>query len=333
MKIIFMGTPEFAVPTLERLCESSHKVVCVVTQPDRPAGRGQKIRPSPVKEVALRKGISILQPERIRGTDFHKTLATYSPDVIVVAAYGRILPSEVLQVPRLGCLNVHASLLPKYRGAAPVAWAIINGERLTGVTIMHMNEGLDTGGIVAQCEVEVLEDDDALLLGNMLSAVGADLLMQALDRVEQEQKIVSKPQDDSQASKAPLLKKSDGDLDWAMTSEQIICRMHGLNPWPGCFSKLRDKIIRLIDADLLVESESESFADPKHRPGEVVAEWPGRGPVVRTRDGYVVLKRAQPAGGRPMTGDDLLNGGHVKSAMRFERVGGNPDPQVANSGS
>jgi len=316
-----MGTPEFAVPSLERLCQSSHQVVCVVTQPDRPAGRGQKIRPSPVKEVALRERLPILQPEKIRGTDFHKALAAYSPDVIVLVAYGMILPPDVLQVPRLGCLNVHASLLPKYRGAAPVAWAIINSERRTGVTIMHMDEGLDTGGIVAQCEVEILEDDDALSLSNMLSAVGADLLIGVLDQVEKEQKIVSRPQDHSQAVWAPRLDKSDGDLDWNLTSEQIICRMHGLSLWPGCFSKVGDKTIRLIDADKLIRSESESFADPKHRPGEVVCLWPGRGPVVRTRDGYVVLTRAQPAGGKPLTGTDLVNGGHLKPPMRFERVG------------
>jgi methionyl-tRNA formyltransferase len=321
MKIVFMGTPEFAVPTLERLCQSSHEVVCVVTQPDRPAGRGQKIQPSPVKEVALREEIPVLQPEKIRGTDFHKTLAAYAPDVIVVAAYGKILPPEVLQAPRLGCLNVHASLLPKYRGAAPIAWAIGNGERQTGVTIMHMNEGLDTGGIVAQSEVEILEDDDALSLTNMLSIMGADLLIKVLDQVEKDRKIVSRPQDDSQASWAPLLKKSDGDLDWTMTSEQIICRMHGFNPWPGCHSKLRDKTIRLINADKLVERESESFADAKYQPGEVACQWPGRGPVIRTGDGYIVLTHAQFPGGKPLAGTDLVNGGHIRPTMRFERVG------------
>jgi methionyl-tRNA formyltransferase len=321
MKIIFMGTPEFAGPSLARLCDSSHKVVCVVTQPDRPAGRGQKIQSSPVKRLAESKGLPILQPEKIRGTDFHRTLASYSPDVIVVVAYGKILPPEVLQVPRFGCLNVHASLLPKYRGAAPVAWALLNGDRETGVTVMHMNEGLDTGGIVAQRDVEILDDDDTLSLCNMLSALGADLLIEVLDQVERDQKIVSTPQDDSQATYAPLLRKSDGALDWRLTSEQIICRMHGLNPWPGCFSKLGDKIIRLINADLLVERESASFADARFKPGEVACEWPGRGPVVRTGDGYIVVTRAQPAGGKPLTGDDLLNGGHIKPPMRFERAG------------
>lgn len=318
MNVIFMGTPEFAVLSLERLLQSSHEVVCVVTQPDRPAGRGHKVQASAVKEVAVRAGLPVLQPEKIRGTDFHTALAAYSPDVIVVAAYGKILPPDVLQVPRLGCLNVHASLLPKYRGAAPINWAIINGEHETGVTIMHMDEGLDTGGIVAQSNVEILEDDDVLSLTNMLSAMGADLLMQVLDQVERDQKIVSTPQDDSQATWAPLLKKSDGEMDWKMTSEQVICRMHGLNPWPGCLSTLRGKTFRLIDADLLVPRETAPFADKKFQPGEVACQWPGRGPVIRTGDGYVVLKRAQPAGGKPLTGDDLINGGHVKVSLRFE---------------
>ena len=321
MRIIFMGTPEFAVPTLERLLLSPHQVVCVVTQPDRPAGRGNKIQPPPVKVVALRENIPVLQPEKIRGNNFDKALAAYAPEAIVVVAYGKILPAEVLKVPCIGCLNVHASLLPKYRGAAPISWAIINGERETGVTIMHMDEGMDTGGIVAQSQVEILEDDDVLSLSNMLSIMGADLLMGVLDKVEEEQQIVSRPQDNDQASYAPLLKKSDGDLDWTMTSEQIICRMHGLSPWPGCFSKLGSKIMRLIDAHKLVKSESDSFAHRDHKPGEVVIQWPGRGPVVRTGDGYIVLTRVQPAGGNPMDGNDLINGGHVRLAMRFEKVG------------
>ena len=325
MKVVFMGTPDFAVPTLDRLCQSSHQIVCVVTQPDRPAGRGQQVRPSPVKELAQSKRLPVLQPEKIRGTDFHKTVAAYSPDVIVVAAYGKILPPELLRVPRFGCLNVHASLLPKYRGAAPIAWATINGERRTGVTIMHMDEGLDTGGIVAQSEVEILDDDDMLSLTNMLSMMGADLLLAVLDQVEKEQKIVSQPQDNSQASSAPMLKKSDGDLDWTMTSEQIICRMHGLNPWPGCCSDMKGKTIRLIDADKLIERESADFADAKYKPGEVACQWPGRGPVIRTGDGYIVLTRAQPAGGKPLSGNDLLNGGHIRPTMRFERVGQKED--------
>jgi len=326
MRIAFMGTPDFAVPTLERLCESRHEVVCAVTQPDRPAGRGRHIRPSPVKLVALRENLPVLQPEKIRGTDFHETLAAYSPDVIVVVAYGRILPPEALKVPRLGCLNVHASLLPKYRGAAPIAWAIIQGERETGVTIMRMDEGMDTGGIVAQSEVEILEDDDALSLSNMLSAMGADLLLKVLDDVEREQKIVSTPQDQSKATYAPMLKKADGDLDWQQTSEQIICRMHGLNPWPGCYSSVGGKTVRLIDADLLIAREYEGFHDKKFRAGEVACQWPGRGPVVRTGDGYIVLTRAQPAGGKPLSGDDLLNGGHVRPPMRFEFERRKPEP-------
>lgn len=326
MRIIFMGTPEFAVPTLQRLIESRHNVALVVTQPDKPVGRGRKIQPPPVKQLALQHGIPIEQPEKLRKTSFHETLATYEPDVIVVAAYGKILPPDVLAVPRLGCLNVHASLLPKYRGAAPINWAIINGDRKTGVTIMHMDEGMDTGGIVLQREINILDDDDALSVSNMLSVLGADAMIEVLEEVERDNRIVSQSQDDGLATPAPMLKKSDGDLDWTMTSEQIICRMHGLRPWPGCFSKLGAKTIRLIDADRLTGIEFAAFQSPKHKPGQVVETVRGRGPIVCTGDGYIVLVRAKPEGRSEMTGTDLINGGYIVPPMQFERVGfGNSD--------
>jgi methionyl-tRNA formyltransferase len=321
MRIVFMGTPTFAVPTVQRLIESPHELVCVVSQPDRPVGRGRKIQPPPVKKLALEHGVEVLQPEKLRKENFHETLAPHAPDVIVVAAYGKILPPEVLDVPRLGCLNVHASLLPKYRGAAPVAWAIVNGERKTGVTIMEMDEGMDTGGIVAQREVDILEDDDAQSTENMLSCVGAELLLEVLEQVERDDRIVSQPQDEARATYAPMLKKSDGDLDWSLGSEQIVCRMHGLRPWPCCFSKLGDNVVRLLDADRLMGHEAVPFFEAEHKPGEVVYLWRGRGPVVRTGDGYIVLTRAQLPGRKPLKGDDLINGGHVKVQMRFEHAG------------
>jgi methionyl-tRNA formyltransferase len=300
--------------------ESDHHVVCVVTQPDRPAGRGKHLTPPPVKEVAAEAGIPVLQPAKIRGTDFYDVLCRYCPEVIVVAAYGKILPREILGVPRYGCLNVHASLLPKYRGAAPIAWAIINGEVKTGVTIMHMDEGLDTGGIIAQREIDILEDDDALSVANMLSVTGADLLMQALDEIEKRGRIESTPQNPDEATYAPLLQKSHGDIDWALGSAAIVCRMHGLRPWPGAFSKIGDTTIRLLDADLLRPTEYATFEDRAHKPGQIVGALRGRGPVVRTGDGYLVLTRAQPAGRTAMTGSDLVNGGYLAPPMRFERL-------------
>jgi len=240
--------------------------------------------------------------------------------VIVVAAYGKILPREVLGVPQLGCINVHASLLPKYRGAAPVNWAIINGDEETGVTIMHMDKGMDTGGIIAREETEILDDDDALSVTNNLSVIGAGLLLESLNDIERKGKIESEPQDDDKATYAPMLRKEHGDIDWTMTSEEIICRMHGLSPWPAAFSKIGDTVVRLFDAERLREIEYEALANPKHRPGEVVETIKGRGPVVRTGDGYIVISAAQPAGGKPMRGPDLVNGGYVAPSMRFERV-------------
>jgi methionyl-tRNA formyltransferase len=319
MRIVYMGTPDFAVPILRRLLESDHEVVCVVTQPDKPAGRGKHLASPPVKDVAIEAGIPVLQPARIRGTDFHDVLGQYCPEVIVVAAYGKILPREVLSVPRYGCINVHASLLPKYRGAAPIAWAIVNGEEITGVTIMHMDEGMDTGGIIAQRETEILEDDDALSVANMLSVLGADLLMEVLDRVEQAACIESLPQDASLATYAPILQKSEGDIDWTMSSAAIICRMHGLRPWPCAFSRIGDSTIRLLNADLLVPAEYAKFEKPEHNPGQVVGALRGRGPVVRTGDGYVVITKAQPAGRNILSGNDLVNGGQLASPMRLER--------------
>lgn len=321
MKIVYMGTPDFAVPSLKRLIESDHEIVCVVTQPDRPAGRGQKLTPPPVKNVALEAGLPVLQPAKIKGTDFHVTLADFHPDVIAVAAYGKILPPEVLGAPRYGCVNVHASLLPKYRGAAPVNWAIVEGERETGVTIMHMDEGMDTGGIIAQESIQILDDDDALSVTNMLSVLGADLLVRELERIEQQKKITSEPQDDSQATYAPLLKKADGRIDWTMTSEKIICRMHGLRPWPGCFSKVGDVMLRLNDADRLTPEEFVALENPEHKPGQVVDVIRTRGPVVRTGDGYLVVTDAQPPNRKAMKGPDLINGNHLVPPMRFAPPG------------
>ena len=193
-----MGTPDFAVAPLMKLIQSAHEVVAVVTQPDKPVGRGRTLTPPPVKTLALKNGLPVLQPEKIKGMAFDKELAVYSPDCIVVAAYGKILPKEVLELPTYGCINIHASLLPKYRGAAPIQRAIIDGELKTGVSIMVMEEGLDTGAIISCEELDIIPDDDASLVSNALSLLGAGLLIKELDKIEKTGKIVSTPQDDGE---------------------------------------------------------------------------------------------------------------------------------------
>ena len=207
MKIVFMGTPDFAVPSLNALLISKKDVAAVITQPDKPSGRGKKLTPPPVKTVVLNSGIRVLQPERIKDEAFVNTIKEINPDIIVVAAYGKILPKDIIRLPKYGCINVHASLLPKYRGAAPINWAIINSEKETGITIMQMDEGLDTGGILLQKGIEITKEDTAGTLTEKLSGLGAGLLIEALNAIEKGE-IKAAEQDNSKASYAPMLKKT-----------------------------------------------------------------------------------------------------------------------------
>ncbi len=311
MRIVFMGTPDFAVASLERLIESEHELAAVVTQPNRPSGRGRKITPPPVKTTAEKAGLPILQPEDLKDPDFHKALAGLAPDALAVVAF-RILPNEVLQIPKLGAVNVHASLLPKYRGAAPVQWALINGETETGVTIFKLDVGVDTGGILGQKEVEILDDDDALSLGNMLSVVGADLLIETLAEAEEKGGFLGEPQDNSLATKAPKLKKEDGHLDFSQRGEQIICRMRGVTPWPGAYSMLGGKPWRILAAQ--PQPADQFLSDPKKnpQPGEILGYVKGVGIVVRAGDGELLVTKVQPPGKRAMGAFDCINGGLLK---------------------
>lgn len=316
MQIVFMGTPAFAVPTLQRLINSKrHVVSAVITQPDKPAGRGKKMQPPPVKELALAHNIPVLQPEKLRGMSFDTVLAPFQPDAIVVVAYGKILPPEILQLPKYGCINLHASLLPKYRGAAPIQWAIINGERLTGVTIMLLDEGMDTGNIIATEEVEILEDDDTISLGNMLSVVGAELMLKVLDDIEAKGKVESRPQDHSLATYAPMLKKSDGLLPWDLRTDQILCRIRGLLPWPTAFSFLHGKLWKILKAEPFPEPDSlflrtQRAKEPKYipEPGTVTSIVRGRGFTVQTGDGTILVRMVQPQAKQPMEAAAAVNG-------------------------
>jgi methionyl-tRNA formyltransferase len=236
MRIVFLGTPKFAVPTLEALVTAGHEVVCVVTQPDRPKGRGQQLTHSPVKEAALHHGLPVYQPERIRRPEAVASLTALAPDVMVVVGYGQIIPQSVIDIPPHGIINVHGSLLPKYRGAGPLQWAIANGETRTGVTTMRIDAGLDTGDMLLKAETEIGPDETAVDLGVRLAAMGAALLIETLANIDT---IVPQKQDAAQATYAPLLKKEDGLIDWRQPAQAIHNRVRGFQPWPGAYARFR----------------------------------------------------------------------------------------------
>ena len=245
MKLVFMGTPAFAVPSLERTVEAGHEVVAVFTQPDRPKGRGQKDAMSSVKEAALRLGLAVHQPERVRRPEVVEQLRAMTPEAMVVVGYGQIIPKTILEIPPLGIINVHASLLPKYRGAAPIQWAIARGETSTGVTTMRINEGLDTGDMLLKWETAIGPEENAIELGRRLATAGADLLVRTLAELPA---IQPQPQDDSQATYAPILKKEDGKIDWTLSAREILNRIRGFEPWPGGYGFLRGQRLQIWSA-------------------------------------------------------------------------------------
>jgi len=263
LNLVFCGTPPFAVPALERLVNAGFRVQLVVTQPDRPQGRGLEVVLSPVKQSALHMGLPITQPESIKhNADFRAQLTSLKPDAIIVVGYGRIIPQWMLDLPPLGNLNLHASLLPKYRGAAPIQWAIASGETVTGVTTMKIDAGLDTGDILMQQQVAIAPDDTSETLAPKLAAVGAELIVKTLSGL-QAGTISSCPQDDAQATLAPILKKEDGLIDFSRPAVQILNHLRGFQPWPGAYSKFRGKNLRIWKA---------SASDRKLPPSELKVE-------------------------------------------------------------
>jgi methionyl-tRNA formyltransferase len=243
MRLAFLGTPEFAIPTLEKLVASPHEIVCVITQPDRPKGRSQEPARSPVKEAALRHGLPVFQPERIRRPESVEFLKGLRVDIMVLVGYGQIIPQSIIDIPPHGILNVHASLLPKYRGAAPVQWAIVNGETRTGVTIMRIDAGLDTGDILLQAGTEIAPEEDAVELSARLAGMGADLLLRVLKEMP-----AGIPQDNSAATLAPILKKEDGAIDWRRPARVVYNRVRGLLPWPGAHTTFRGRLLHVWKA-------------------------------------------------------------------------------------
>jgi len=299
MKLVFLGTPEFAVPTLERIVAGGHQVIAVFTQPDRPKGRGQKNAMPPVKEAALRLGVPVHQPERIRKPEVVEELRAMAPDAMVVVGYGQIIPQAILDIPPHGIINVHASLLPKYRGAAPIQWAIARGETRTGVTTMRINAGLDTGDMLLKWETEIGDEETAVELGARLAVAGAELLDQTLARIES---IVPEPQDNGQASYAPVLKKEDGHVDWSKPAREILNRMRGLTPWPGCFGLLRSTRLHVWTARL---------SSMELRPGALRAEH--RRLYAGCGEGSIELLEVQLEGKKRMNAASFLNGFSIEA--------------------
>ncbi len=244
-RIIFFGTPSFALPSLSALLQGPDQVVAVVTQPDRKKGRGQKLSPSRVKVFALEKGINVFQPEKVKEESFQEKLRALHPHLIVVSAFGQILPKSILDLPNYGCINLHASLLPKYRGAAPIPWAILNGEEVTGVTIMKMDEGMDTGDILSQSEVLIERGETSETLERKLSHLGAKLLVETIGKMKKGE-ISPIPQDHTQATYAPMVKKDDGKIDWKRDAEFIDRQVRAFNPWPGAFTRWNHRLLKIF---------------------------------------------------------------------------------------
>lgn len=297
-RIVFMGTPQFAVPSLLAL-EENHQVVGVVTQPDRRAGRGRTVVASPVKEAALEKGLALFQPETLRVPEVEEYLAARQPEVIVVAAFGQILPPPVLELPPGGCLNVHASLLPYFRGAAPIPAAILAGDRVTGITIMRMDEGLDTGPVLAQAPCSIGSEDTTASLTTRLAAMGARLLIGTLP-AWLSGKVEALPQDDSLATYCYPLVKQDGHLNWTHSAQHLDRQVRACDPWPGAYTTWQGKRLKVLRARPRPEWKAEGV------PGLVVALEPGVG--VFTGDGILELLDVQLAGKKPMSADVFARG-------------------------
>lgn len=301
MRIVFMGTPEFAISCLEVLIQSEHEVVAVVTQPDKPKGRGKKVQPTPVKEVAAAHDIPVYQPVKVKDAAFIEVLESLKPDLIVVVAFGQILSKEILDLPPKGCVNVHASLLPKYRGAGPLYWPVINGEKTTGVTTMYMNEGLDTGDMILKKEIPIQEQDTAGSIHDKLSILGAEVLKETIDLIQID-RAPRQEQNHDEASYAPMLSKEIGEIDWNHDSEKIRNLIRGTNPWPVAYTYLQGQKMKVYCA----ENYHKRYEG--HEQGEVVEMIPKKGIVVATKDGSLVITEIQFEGSRKMSMDDYLRG-------------------------
>ena len=303
-----MGTPEFAVPTLEKLI-MHHEVVAVVTQPDKPKGRGKKILFPPVKEKALENNIPVLQPQKIRTAEFLEELKAFEADVFVVIAYGRILPESILNLPKYGCINVHGSLLPKYRGAAPIQWSVIDGESVTGVSIMYMDIGLDTGDVILQKEMKINDDATSANVHDEMSILGAEALIEALELIEQGNVQRVKQQDELSTYAKPLTKEM-GNIDFNKSAKEILNLIRGLNPWPTAYTNYSGSIMKIWKAEFYDSST-------KCQNGEIVDVLNDRGIVVQASDGCILITEIQMTNSKRMKVSDYLRG-HADSFSKSQ---------------
>lgn len=310
MKIIFMGTPDFAVGALEAILAAGHEVTCVVTQPDRPKGRGKEIQFPPVKTCAVKHGLTVFQPAKIKAPEAVEELKKYEAELFVVAAFGQILSSEILHMPKYGCINIHASLLPKYRGAAPIQWAILNGESETGVTIMQMNEGLDTGDMLAKTVVPICRDDTGDSLHDKLMEAGARLAVETIPLIAQG-RLKPEKQNDEASCYAKMLRKSLGKIDWNQDAAALERLVRGLNSWPGAYTQFRNKNLKIWEA-----AAGQPALVPEAEPGTVVAVTKET-IEIQTGQGSLLLKSVQPEGKKRMQVKDFLLGYPVKTGERF----------------
>jgi methionyl-tRNA formyltransferase len=306
IRLVFMGSPEFALPSLQAAADN-YTVVGVVTQPDRPAGRGRTLTPPPVKKLALELGLPVIQPKRLKEPEAIDQLKTWAPDLIIVAAFGQILRPEVLNLPRYGCLNVHASLLPRWRGAAPIPAAILNGDSSTGITLMQMDAGLDTGPMLAQRSIPIKVDDTAQTLGLKLAQIGADLLLATLPAYLAGD-IRPVPQQDELATYAPKLEKSAGELVFTQSASQLARQVRAYNPWPGSYLFWQGQMLKIFQADAVKNGENS--------PGRFTVYQ--NLPAVCTSDGLLVLLEVQPAGKQKIRGEDFLRGARSWSSAPLD---------------
>lgn len=303
MKILFMGTPDFAVPSLSALIENKYEICGVVTQPDKPKGRGHHLTPPPVKECANAHNIPVFQPETLKGEAFMEELKSLNPDIIIVVAYGKILPPYIIEFPKFGCVNVHGSLLPKYRGAAPIQWAVINGEEETGITTMQMDNGLDTGDMLLTLKTKIGETETAGELFDRLSYLGAEALITTLEKIK-DGSIERTPQNDEESSYAKMLDKNTGKIDWAKSAKEIFSLIKGTNPYPTAHTLYKGEVLKIFTASIGSKTDK--------KPGEII-DLPDKKIEVACGDGTsLLLCEVQPFGKKRMDTQSFLNGNSVE---------------------
>lgn len=305
MNIVFMGTPDFAVPTLQMLIDEKYNIQAVVTQPDRPKGRGNKLAAPPVKVLAEKYNLPVMQPEKIKeDNDFIEIIKELSPDLIIVVAFGQILPKNILDIPKYGCVNIHGSLLPKYRGAAPIQWSIINGDQITGVTIMYMDVGMDTGDMISKTPIAIEPDETSGTLHDKMMYIGAKALKEVLPDILSG-KCVAEKQDPNEASYASMLDKQMGLIDWNQSSKKIECLVRGLNPWPVAYTYYNSELLKIWGVKLLEDIE------PNVEPGHIIEVAAEEGIIVATQDGALLITEIQAQGRKRMSMSDYLRGHEI----------------------